>query len=468
MSIGKVVKESVIVANHIANIRYDDLPAKVIETTKKSLLDAIGVMLAAGTLGEGCRQFVEFAETEKNKGISTILGFGSRTSATWAAFANGSMAHALDFEDTHDRARVHPNAAAIPAALAVAESNGSIDGKSLITALALASDIVCRLGLVFKQDPIKYGWYMPPILGAFGATTAACKLLNLNSSQILNAFSLTLCQATCSAELTFSPDSIIRGVRDAFSAKVGVLSAQLALRNINGFENPLEGKAGLFNLYGRKNFNIAHLTDKLGDVFEGSNVSFKPWPSCRGTHAFIEATLRFIEENSLKPDEIDEILISLDSSPVNIALCEPIETKRKPRKAIDAKFSIPFNVALAIVNKNVVLESFLPDNLTNPDVLSITPRIRYEVNNNFRRGEGAILFKKKNKVYRYKTQKSVFGHPDNPLSIEALINKFKDCAKYAPKPIPSDKINNFIEYILNLEEVPNIQTLLQNLSTSSF
>ena len=169
------MNESLILAKHIAAIRYEDLPDDVVRVAKKSFLDALGVTLAAGTLGEGCKQFVDLAVAERSKPESAIIGFGVKASATMAAFANGAMAHALDFEDAYDGAPVHPNAATIPAALAVTESLGNVSGKQFLTALILGSDLVCRLGLALQVNPLDYGWYIPSILGSFGATAAASK-----------------------------------------------------------------------------------------------------------------------------------------------------------------------------------------------------------------------------------------------------------------------------------------------------
>src|SRR4030042_701018 len=164
---------------------------------------------------------------------------------------------------------------------------------------------------------------MPPILQAFGAATAASKLLKLDVEQIRNAFSLTLCQTTCSAELIYSSHSMIRAIRDSFSAKAGLLSALLAQKGITGFEHPFEEKAGLFNIDSKGKWEPLSLTKELGKIFEGANVSFKPWPSCRGTHAYIDATLQLVEMHHLKPVEINEIRLPV--SPVNKMLCEPLE-----------------------------------------------------------------------------------------------------------------------------------------------
>jgi len=455
------MKESLTLAEHIASTRYDDLPGSAVDVTKKSLLDGLGVILAAGTMGEGCKQFVSLAIAGGGKKESTIIGFGVKVPACMAAFANGSMSHALDFEDTHDRARVHPNAAVIPAALAVAESVGNVSGKDFITALALGSDIVSRLGLALKEDPIRYGWYMPPILGAFGAVTAACKLLNLGPKQILDAFSLTLCQATCSAELTQSPHSIVRAIRDAFSAKAGVLSAQLAARGITGFEQPIEGTAGLFRLYAREDYDLTVLMDRLGDIFEGANVSFKPWPSCRGTHSFIEATLHIVNNHDIKPADIEDIKLIISPSPLNIALCEPLETKRSPRTAIDAKFSIPFTVALASVRGGVTQRHFTPHALADPEVLKVAQKVAYELDSKLEPMEGLVELKTKHGVARSKIPKFAYGHPDKPLSKESLVSKFIDCAGYSAKQIPGDNLNKLVELILRLEDVKSMEEVVQ-------
>lgn len=182
------MNESAILAEYVANTVYADLPERAVAMTKMSLLDALGVTLAAGGLCAECGAFVEIARESGGKKESTILGFGDRVPAHMAAFANGAMAHALDFEDAHDLALVHPNAATVPAALAIAESIGNVNGKDFITAMAVGCDVVCRLGLALKENPAEYGWYMPPILGSFGAAAATGKLLNLDEPEFSTHF----------------------------------------------------------------------------------------------------------------------------------------------------------------------------------------------------------------------------------------------------------------------------------------
>jgi 2-methylcitrate dehydratase PrpD len=457
------VNESSTLAKHIVDTDYDELPANVTEITKRSFLDGLATILAGGGLGEGCRQFVDLAIAGGGKEESTIVGFNAKVPACMAAFANGSMAHAMDFEDTHDLASVHPNAATIPAALAVAEAVGDVSGKQFITALALGSDIVCRLGLALKKDPLRYGWYMPPILGAFGAATAAAKLLNLTRQQIVDAFSLTFCQATCSAELIHSPRSVVRAIRDAFSAQAGVLSAQLAQRGISGFEQPIEGKAGLFRLYARQDYDLSVLTHGLGQIFEGANVSFKPWPSCRGTHSFLETTLQLMDTHDLQADDIEEIKLTISSAPIDRMLYEPLKRKQNPMTAIDAKFSLPFVVAVAAVHRRVTLSHFMPQGLRDPAVLEVARKVSCEVDSKLEANQGFIKMRVRDKVISLKVPQLPYGHPTKPMSRQALIAKFTDCAAHSAKQIRKDDLSKLTQLILHLEDVNSMEEVVSYL-----
>jgi len=457
------VSESLLLARNIADINYDDIPVPAIDAAKKSFLDALGVTLAASTLGEGCQAFVDLALAMEGVQESTILGFGARAPALMAAFANGSMAHALDFEDVHDSAPVHPNAATIPAALAVAESVGDVSGKRFLTAMVLGCDLTCRLGLALKENPLESGWYIPPILGAFGATAAACKLLDPTAEQVVDAFSLTLCQTTCSAELTVSPRSVVRSVRDAFSAKAGVLSALLAQRGVTGFERPIEGEGGLFSLYSRGNYDPMPLTNELGRTFEGANVSVKPWPSCRGTHAYIEAALHILSETSLEPSEVAGIKVVV--SPVNKMLCEPQRSKKKPATAIDAKFSIPFVLATALLRGGVRLDHFTPRALADQDVLQMAGKVTYEVDSGLTLKEAVRGFVQidTGEATLSRRVDLPLGHPQNPISEETLVSKFMDCAKHSARRISDRKLEEVVELTANLEQVEDVREITQHL-----
>ncbi|WP_300458132.1 MmgE/PrpD family protein [Desulfobacula sp.] len=456
---------SSILAKYVVETSYDEIDHQAVEMARRSLLDAVGVTLAASGLTASCQPFVELAMESRGKKESTILGYGKKVSAEMAAFANGSMAHAIDFEDAHDLALVHPNAPLVPAALALAESIGTVSGKEFIAAMALGCDIVCRLGLALGVNPIAFGWYIPPVLGAFGATAAAGKLLHLNAVQLLDAFSLTLCQTTCSAELRYNPHSDIRAVRDAFASKAGVVSVLLAKKGIKGFALPFEGKAGLFSLYARGNYDPSALTRNMGKVYEGANISFKPWPTCRGTHTYIEAALGLMAEYPINIHDIAAVNIIV--SPFNSMLCEPLEAKRHPAIAIDAKFSLPFVIATALCHKDVALNRFTADAMNDGKVLGLARKVAYTVNpdpglTNIL--QGIVEIKMKDSTVVSKKVTHALGSPENPMSKKDLVAKFIDCAKQSVNPLSMEQLDIAAQKILFLDKMKNMNELIHFIS----
>jgi 2-methylcitrate dehydratase PrpD len=453
---------SAALSRFVAETRYEDLPPRTIEMTRRCLLDAVGVTLAASTLGEGCASFVEIATEHSGLNTSTIIGYNRKAPAVMAAFANGAMAHALDFEDAHDRALVHPNAPTIPAALAAAEAIGTIDGKQFITALAIGCEVVCRLGFALRVSLDDYGWYPPPILGAYGATAAAAHLYGLDASQVCDAFSLTLCQATCSAELKYSPHSVVRAVRDAFAAKTGVLSAQLARKGIRGFDLPFEGKAGFFALFARGSYEPFALVQELGKSYAIETISFKPWPTCRGTHVYIEAALALAKEHAIAPEHIRQI--RTQGHRINRMLDEPAEQKRHPSTAIDAKFSIPFSVATAICNGEVTLNSFTQSALGDSRVLDLARRVSFEAIESEADTledvtRGSLEIETRDGRTYGKHLDRPLGHPEHPLSEADLVRKFLACGAHSGADQKRADLERIATTILSLEKLHRINEL---------
>jgi 2-methylcitrate dehydratase PrpD len=449
-------------AAFVASASYDDLSPRASETTKRCLLDALGVSLAASSLGEGCRAFVELATEQGGTPRCTLFGFARKVSVDAAALANGALAHALDYEDAHDASLTHPNAPAVPAALAIAEAFGPVTGKELITALAVGCDVTVRLSLSLKVSLAEFGWYPPPLLAAFGATAAAAKLLRLNEAQIRDAFSLTLCQATCSGEIFHSPDSVVRAIRDAFPARAGVTAALLARRGVTGFDQPFEGRAGFFATFARGHYDADVIVRELGRRFEIENISFKPWPSCRGTHGTIDATLALRKEHALDPQHIARVRIR--GGRMLQMLAEPRSRKQRPSTAIDAKFSLPFTAATALVKGRVGLAEFMPSALIDTEVLRLAASV--EVDTSFdspRALETSLELELRDGRTFARSITLPLGAPERALPLEALTNKFVECAAHAARPLDSAQAHRITDAIMTLETAANVDTHLMTL-----
>lgn len=446
---------SAILARHVAAAT---LPAESRAVTRRAVIDAVGVMTAASGLGEGCDAFAALAKESGEGGTCTVLGFDFRTSPVMAAFANGAMAHALDFEDTHDATLVHPHAAVVPAALAAAEFIGGVSGRDFLDAVAIGADLSCRLALGLTESVEKRGFYFIPMLSAYGAAAAVARVLNLSESEIIQSLALASTQAVFSDALVTYPASHLRAVRDGFSARAGVTAALLARRGLQAFDRPIEGPGGLYANFARGKFDAERMLNGLGQDYEGARVSFKPWPSCRGTHAFVEAALSIAREQAIAADRIQRIDIAV--SPFFAVLCEPPEQKRRPKTAIDAKFSIPFTVAVALGQGDVTLRDFSEQRLADPRLHALADSVHHVIEpawtlEQSTRGVLTLTLADGSRLTREIIDP--LGHPNNPMDQGAMRRKFEDCIAVARQPMDAAAVRRLAERLEGIEQAADVR-----------
>ena len=442
-------------ASHALRFDAATLSSTVISATRRAILDGIGVRLAASGECREVRPFLDLVRSQPGPAQATLLGFGERASAAQAALVNGALAHALDYEDAFDPVPLHPNASLLPAALAVLEGC-PCSGRELIAAVALGCDLVCRLGLSLRRPLEAGGWYPPPILGAFGAALAAARLAGLDPVQLCDAWSLLLGQNCCPGEIKFSPDSSLRAVREAFPAQAAVQSVQLAARGVRGFEAPFEGTAAFYQLFAAGQYDPAPLLEDLGERFWIEQLSFKRWPCCRGTHAYIEAAQNLQRLHAVRPQDIETIVCTGGS--IQQMLAEPRDRKQHPRTLIDAKFSIPFVTALTLCRPDVTLGSFTEEALTDPMLLDLAERCEFRCTPEWPSGDAAggelTLRLRDSRLLQHRVPRAL-GEPARPLSDTALREKFIDCASRAARPLGPRQAARHADRILALESEPD-------------
>jgi 2-methylcitrate dehydratase PrpD len=428
------MQASLDLCGRLADLRYESLPVSARQAASHVLLDAAGVMLGASGLAAEIQPFVTVAAAQ-GQGRSAILGTGRQTSAAMAALANGAMAHALDFEDAFDRAPGHPNASLVPALLALAQAEGPVSGERFVAALVAGCEMSCRMALALRRPMEAGGWYPPPMLAAFGAAAGAAHLLGLNAVQMRDALSLTLCSTVMPGEIKHSARTVIRAVREAFPAQAAVLAALLAHEGVSGFEAPLEGKAGFYALYAGGQFDADVLIAVPTQDFSIAELTFKPWPSCRGTHAAIELALALRQTHGFASEDIRAI--EVDHDPIQTMLTQPLDRKRAPQTSIDARFSIPWCIALALHDGAVTIDSFTPARLADPAVQTLAARVtpRETPSGAWQPGSGgrvAIGLADGRTVTS--EVGNALGCPARPLGEAALVAKFIDCAGRAAVP----------------------------------
>lgn len=451
-------------AGHIAATGYEHIPQQAAEAAKNSILDTLGVILGASGTVPQCRELAALVTEAGGKAESTIFGFGGKVPAWMAAFTNGAMGHGLDYDDLHSRVAVHTGSCVVPAALATAERMGGASGKNLIAAVALGTDMSCRLALGVKWE---HDWHLSTIFGSPACAAASGKLLGLGPRELLNAFGIALCQGACPMEVNFGVGSDLRASYPAFPAKAGVLSACMAQRGIDGPHNSLEGKAGLYAVYFKGKYDRHVVAANLGTHFEGSNVVFKVWPACSATHVYIDATLRLVMSHDIRPEDIQQITILLYGG-AGKNLCEPLEGRRTPTSILDAKFSLPFTVALAATRRKVVIGDYSQDGLKDRHVLDMAQKVVPKIVPNEGRDStsglttrGTVEIETKDGQLYRETVEAANGLPRNPVSREDLASKFIDCARYSAKPLPRGNAERIVELVMDLEDVADVRAITQ-------
>lgn len=444
-------------AQYTVNLKYEDIPADVRESTKRSILDTLAVTVAGSSQNGQYRALVELIKDAGGKEESTILGFGYRVPSWMAAFANAALNRVLHYDDTYDEAVTHPSCTTVPAACAIAERKKNVSGKDLITAITLGNDITSRMGLSICERPQgwKPGWYQTPVHGVFGAAVACGKLLGFDVAKMQNALGIALHHSSGTLE---GP-----GIPNAFAAKGAVLSALMADKGITGATDCLEGAAGLYNVYYGGDYNRDRLVAGLGSRFESASISLKPWPGLRYFHSYIDATLQLVREQKITAQNIKRITIFVAGYVQGG--CEPLEARRKPTTLYEANISLPYLVALATTKRRVLIKDIVPEALNDTLVLQVAQRVfpkndeRFSITNKI--GPALVAIELTNGQSYSKQMEIAYGHPRNPMTEEDFLIKIKDCASQSVKPPSDEDVERIIDMGRHLEELDDVSQFVR-------
>jgi 2-methylcitrate dehydratase PrpD len=450
-------------AKNLKKTEFDDLPQRVVDETKKQILDILGVAIG-GFSQRGAKELRELVLEWGGKKESSVMGTSIKVPVPNAAHANATMAHCLDYDDVHEKAVMHSGVVIIPTCLAMAEFKGHFSGRDLITSIALGVDMMCRLALATTpgKSPVELGWHLTTLFGFLGVAGTAARILGLDEEGIINAIGIGYHQS-CGNGQTVKDGALTKRLGPGFAVKGGITSALLAEKGITGAHNALEGQWGLYNLYMHGDYGPDILREDLGRRFEGMNVAIKPYPCCRGIHPAIDAALAIKNENNLKKEDIKEIVIYVTDAHYSL-LCSPEDAKCNPRNPVDAQFSIPWGVATAIANNQVTLDDYTETAIKNDTVKEITRKIRVEIDNGLRRPDkmeptGIEITTSEGRNYS-KVVEHPLGSLERPMTLEDCSRKFRDCAKR----LGDEKTNRIIEMVGRLDELSDVDELFPLLS----
>ncbi|MBV8476870.1 MAG: MmgE/PrpD family protein [Acidobacteria bacterium] len=448
---------SEIFADHILRVEYARLPPQAVERARQSTLDTIGVIMAGSALEPSVNGLLELVLEAGGREECSVLGTSWKVPAIMAAFANGGMAHCLDYDD-HTPQGHHPSSSVIPVSLALAERLGNVSGKKFLTAVALGQDLFVRLrrNVVWRHD-----YHLTTILGVFSATASAAYLLGLNRDQIASAFGIAGVQSSGCYELVEGVNNELRGLYAGFVSKAAMVSALMAEKSIKGPHSIFEGAKGFFNVYFAGQYDRTKMLEGLGEIFQGTELLYKPWPSVGLSHSFIHAACRLRAMDEFDLDSIETIKVY--AGPGLIELCEPLAERCNPKTGTDAKFSIPFNVALALVNGTVLPPDFQEAALQNRKVRDVAgkvvPVFDEQLSWNGPIPHGRVELRLKSGRTFGCIGDGVPGSEEAPMSWKDLVVKYKTCLRLARAQLSEERIEHTAQLIRGLEKQENLAQL---------
>lgn len=417
--------------NHINSVEFSKLPADVVEKCKLLLLDFLGIPFKAAEL-DSSRILVE--TLRKETGDHFILGFGKKTSQRNAALINGTLAHSLDFDDTHREASIHPGAAVIPLLLALEP-----DGKSFIEGMVAGYDVACRLGMAINPaEHYHRGFHGTATCGIFGCIAAGSKVLGFEAEEIQNAFGIGLSMASGTMQY-LENGSWNKRLHPGLAASNAILSLDLAKNGFIGAAMPFEGKYGFLSSYS-ENTN----PDKALEIGKRHEVIFtgiKPYPCCRYIHPAVDLVLR----NQIR--DFESIEVELTSTAFKI-VGEPLERKQNPSNVVDAQFSMPFALAAAVLRGELTVSEYVEEFIQNEEVRSLMKQIKVYPSEKLdseypEKWPVSLKIKTKDGVLRFRKDYPS-GEPEDPLGFEEVKAKF---ANLVEDRIDVDEATSFVKKI---------------------
>lgn len=327
--------------------------------------DTLAVLLA-GTVAPSSAPVARTILAAAGKPEATVAGVGKATSAWDAALANGAFAHALELDDDHRVAVLHPGAVVVPAAFASAEAEGC-SGLTFLRALYVGYEVMCRLGEVFRGSQFHHGVHPTALCGVFGAAAAAAVTMDLDRDRFVQALGIAGTQASGLTEWR-ADGSWIKRLHPGRAAQSGILAARLAREGFTGPATIFEGAGGFFNAFSfGETIDPDVMTRALGTEHHALGTAIKPYPCCRFEHGAVDLALA-AHESGIAASNIEAASIRIYSTGV-------LTYHHRPKSAVDAQFNVPYAVAVALLRGQIGLSDFTDEAIRNGDVLTLSDRV---------------------------------------------------------------------------------------------
>ena len=446
-------------AEFCEQLKYEDLSPEVIKRTKLLILDTVGIIIRARHDAESTSSLVSAIDKlEMSNGSCQVFSDKKTYSPSAAALLNGTLAHSLDFDDTHAEASLHSSAPILSAALAAAQMNKS-SGQELITACVVGYEVQIRLGLAGGSSAhYKKGFHPSATCGIFGAAAAAGYLMGLNKEQYISAFGIALSQSAGSMQF-LTDGAWTKRSHVGQAAQNGLSCAIMAGEGFKGPSQAFEGQWGYLHSYASGG-DVKKATNGLGEEFETLNLGVKPYPSCRYSHAAIDGLIELKKELNFSTDDLDDIDIGLSETALNI-IGYPLTDKQHPKSVVDGQFSMPFCAAVTVKSGGLQWDDY-KNHLNNKDTLSLCNKIKVSPDEDAEKCCPEYMSAKVKVVVKgekyEKFVKIPKGEPENFMEDVEFISKFKGLTEpYLSK----QRVDQLTDLMLKIDQANNVNSIFE-------
>jgi 2-methylcitrate dehydratase PrpD len=442
-------------AEFTAALEFDRLPPEVVASARLRTLDILGIALAAST-GDSAPAVLGALDGWGAAGECTVIGAKRTAASPLAILANGTLAHSLDYDDTHALSITHASAVVVPVALAIGEAGG-LDGRAVLTAIVAGLETITRLGMAVPGAFHARGWHATATCGPFAAALVAGRLEGLDVARLTAAQGLA--GSFASGLMEYLEDgSWVKRVHPGWAGHAGAVAAALARGGFTGPATVLEGRFGFYRAFlGAEPDRAPFAT--LGERWETPGIGFKPYPACHLVHAYLDCALELRREHALAPDDVEAVECLVPAGEVPI-VCEPRAAKLRPRTSYDAQFSLPYTVASALIDGRVGLDTFSLEGLAEPRRLALAERVTHTIDPKsvFPQGfPGWVRVRLRSGQTLEARAPDGRGGLARPLPPEAIVEKFRDNASRA---LPGARVDEIERRALGLDELDDVRTLV--------
>ena len=433
----------------IAELRYDDLPPTAVAAAKVAIMDGVANMLAgstqplAGIMGE-------YVQAMGGTPSCSVVGWGFKTNAPSAAFANGVFGHCLDFE-IQGHPPTHGTSSCLPAALALGEELG-VSGKTIIEAYVVGWEVQGRLRAASARGGGNSGWHPPGQVGPLGGAAASAKVLGLDLHQTRMALGIA---ASRTGGLTANTGTMVKSTHPGNAARMGAEAAILARAGFTSNEDILEAANGYATALFQDNLDWDVVTAGLGETYRlvDSGFDIKRFPAQITMQRPIEVVLNLRQKYGLQGNMVETMTLEMRGRGHSAAI---------PNSGLDGKFSIEYCAAAAILDGWVGIETFTDERRFSADMEEILPKVTVlPRGNDFEPDLVKVTAKLKDGKTVEEECRSFRGSVADPMSDEERLGKFRDCAG---RVLSSDNMERLIDTLQGLESLGNVSGLMSVLT----